>query len=110
MPKYLEFSISRADLPQAHPEFPLRRVGLEDDDFDLTTAKVWVDDISVSLVRQKDRLTVKVPIAGGKPRTIAVTTETGKLIGILEGNRIPLGKETEREDHQMVRGPKRTTS
>jgi hypothetical protein len=96
MPKYLEFSISRADLPHADPEFPLRQVGLGDDDFDLTKAKVWVDDISFPPLRQKDRLIVKVPFAGGKPRTITVTTETGKLIGILEGNRIPSGKETDR--------------
>jgi hypothetical protein len=93
MPKYLEYSISRADLPQDHPEFPLRRVGLEANDFDLTKATAWVDDASFAMVRKKDLLVVKVPLANGKPRTIAVTTETRKLIGILEGDKIPVGKE-----------------
>ena len=94
MPEYIEYNISRDDLPKDHPEFPLRRVGLEEADFDLTKAEAWVDDVSFAMVRQKDRFVVKVPLATGEPRTIAVTTETGKLIGILEGNKIPLGKET----------------
>ncbi|HEY3621631.1 MAG TPA: hypothetical protein VGL12_04395 [Roseiarcus sp.] len=95
MAKYIEFSISRDDLPQAHPEFPLRQVGLDEKDFDLRNAKVWADDASVEVtVREKDRLVVKVPLASGKPRTIAVTTQNGKLIGILEGDKIPVGKET----------------
>lgn len=94
MPKHVEFSISRADLPQAHPEFPLRRVGLEEKDFDLTKAKAWVDDVPFEMAGEKDRLVVKVPLASSKPRTIAVTTEAGKLIGILEGDKLPVGKET----------------
>jgi hypothetical protein len=94
MPEYIEYNISRDDLPKDHPEFPLRWVGLEEADFDLTKAKAWVDDVSFATVGQKDRFVVKVPLASGKPRTIAVTTETGKLIGILEGSKIPAGKET----------------
>jgi hypothetical protein len=92
MPKYLEYSISRADLPKDDPEFPLRRVGLEAKDFDLTNATAWVDDASFAMKREQDLIIVKVPAANGKPRTIAVTTETGKLIGILEGDKIPEGK------------------
>ena len=94
MPEHIEISISRADLPKSYPEFDLRAVGLEEGDFDLRTANVWIDDVFVTPRREKDRLVVKVPLAGDGPQTIAVTTETGKLIGILEGNKIPLGKET----------------
>ena len=94
MPEYMEYSISRDDLPKNHAEFPLRRVGLEEADFDLTKANAWVDDVSFPTDQQKDRLIVKVPLARGKPRTIAVTTETGKLIGILEGSKIPAGNKT----------------
>lgn len=93
MPKYVEYSISRAYLPREHAEFPLRRVGLEAKDFDLTKATAWVDDASFEMVRKKDSIVVKVPHARGKPKTIAVTTESGKLIGILEGDKIPEGKE-----------------
>jgi hypothetical protein len=94
MPEFIEYTISHNDLPKDHPEFRLRRVGLEEADFDLTKANAWVDDVSFAMVRQKNTLVVKVPLARGKPRTIAVTTETGKLIGILEGDKIPVGKET----------------
>jgi hypothetical protein len=96
MPKYLQFSVSHADLPKAHPDFSLRRVGLEDSDLDLTKAKVWVDDVLMPAVRQKDHLIVKAPLSRGRPRTIAVTTGTGKLIGILQGNKLPPVKEAER--------------
>jgi hypothetical protein len=96
MPKYLEFSVSHADLPKAHPDFSLRRVGLEDSDLDLTKAKVWVDDVLMPTVWQKDQFIVKAPLARGRPQTIAVTTGTGKLIGILEGSKLPPGKEAER--------------
>lgn len=94
MPEYLEYTISRADLPKDDPEFPLRRVGLEEADFDLTNAKAWVDDQSVGTMGEKGQLILNVPRAWGKPLTIAVTTKTAKLIGILEGNKIPVGKET----------------
>jgi hypothetical protein len=94
MPEHIEISISRADLPKAHPGFGLREVGLEEEDFDLLKANVWIDDVFVAPRREKDRLVVKIPLTADGPQTIAVTTETGKLIGILEGNKIPLGKET----------------
>jgi hypothetical protein len=68
MPKHIEYSISRADLSKGDPEFDLQT-----EPFALTTAKVWVDDVSVEALREKDRL------AGGRPQTIAVTIETGKI-------------------------------
>jgi len=82
MAKDIEYSISRDDLPEAGGEF-----GLEDQDFDLTKAKVWVDDIAIEPSRrEKARLVV---VVGHRPRTIVITTEAGKPIAFLEGDKIP---------------------
>ncbi len=82
MSKDVEITISRGDLPKADREF-----GLEEEDFDLTKAKVWVDDVAVEPSRrEKARLVV---VVGHRPRTIVITTEAGKPIAFLEGDKIP---------------------
>lgn len=82
MEKHIEFSISRGDLPNADREF-----GLEEEDFDLTKAKVWVDGVAVKPSRrEKERLVV---VVGHSPQTIVITTEVGKPIAFLEGDKIP---------------------
>jgi hypothetical protein len=91
MPKEIEITVSRANLPGANSEF-----GLREEDFDLTKAKVWIDGVVVepSSQRTKDLFVGKAKIADDRPpRTFVVTTEAGTPVAFLKGDKIRF-KET----------------
>ena len=74
--------ITRADLFKANSTF-----GLSEKDFDLSTAKVWIDGASAEPDEPKqDPLKVKALLGDGQG-TIVVTTAAGKFIGVLDYDR-----------------------
>ena len=82
MPDEVQILITRADLPRADVAF-----GLDEKDFDLTKTKIWIDGAPVTRGEPKqDAIKVKVPLRDG-PGTIVVTTEAGKLIGVINYDR-----------------------
>jgi hypothetical protein len=82
MPDEVQILITRADLPRADLAF-----GLDEKDFDLTKAEVWIDGSAVKQDKPKqDPIKVKAPIGDG-PGTIVVTTEAGKFIGVITYDR-----------------------
>jgi hypothetical protein len=82
MPDEVQILITRADLPRADLAF-----GLDEKDFDLTKAEVWIDGAAVKQDKPKqDPIKVTAPIGDG-PGTIVVTTEAGKFIGVINYDR-----------------------
>jgi hypothetical protein len=82
MPDEVQILITRADLPRADVAF-----GLDEKDFDLTKTKIWIDGAPVNREEPKqDPIKVKASLGDG-PGTIVVTTEAGKLIGVINYDR-----------------------
>jgi hypothetical protein len=78
MPREVQILITRADLPKADDEF-----GLDEKDFDLTKAKIWIDGAPAAREEPtQGSVTVTAPL-GDEPGTIVVTTDAGKFISVI---------------------------